>query len=130
MIEIEISTKDKLLKSFARRLSYNNLSSKKGYRYVSLITYAVFVVLLAGLFPINAIGEGTNELCANDTDETYLYLCNDFVDNCSGSSGDRTNFAVYDCDEADRLNFVINSTDEVVYFGFNGDPNGFGKYYF
>ncbi len=129
MIEIEISTKDQLLTSFIRRLSYNNSSSKNGYRYVSIITFAVFIVLLASIFPINAFAEGTNELCANDTDETYLQLCNDFITHCE-AGGDRTNFAVYGCDRPDRLNFVINSTDEVVYFGFNGNPNGFGNIVF
>jgi len=71
--------------------------------------------LLGGFFPNSANGEGTNELCANDNDETYLYMCNDFFNQCNQN---RTQFAVYNCNPDDRLNFSIESTNEVVYFGF------------
>ncbi len=99
---------------FKSKLSYFNSTSKNVYRSIWFRIYSILIVLLAGVFPINAVGEGTNELCATDTDETYLYLCNDFDDHCGGGGGDRTNFAVYRCSDEDRLNFVINSTDEVV----------------
>lgn len=76
------------------------------------------------LLPILGLSEGSNEVYVNKPNaNTMLYLCNDFAGQCSGAGGLRTQFAVYDCVEEDRLYFVTENADEVVYFGFNGDPN-------
>ena len=41
-------------------------------------------------------------------------------------NGDRSQFATYDCDTLDRLYFIVNSTSEVVYLGFDPNSGGFG----
>ena len=78
----------------------------------------LFAVAFA-LLPMLTFAEGTDELCADDDNETYLFFCNDFADQCDGGNGARTQFAIYGCDEDERLYFSIENTSETVYFGFN-----------
>ncbi len=87
--------------------------------------------LVVGLVPNTAFSEGSDELCAIDGQYTYLYLCNDFVNNCGGFGGqERTHFAVYGCDASDRLNIAIKNSNEIVYMGFKGNPNDVAKIVF
>ncbi|MFC2106903.1 PKD domain-containing protein [Bacteroidota bacterium] len=84
------------------------------------------LIFLLFLGPINFIyPEGSNEVWVDKpNNETHLYLCNQFGNQCNGGgSGIRTQFAIYNCNEEDRLYFEVLNTDEVVYLGFNGDPD-------
>ncbi len=79
------------------------------------------------LLPAIVLAEGSNEIYVNKANaNTMLYLCNDFATQCAGTSGIRTQFAIYDCGPRDRLYFEVQNTAERVYLGFNGDP-GFGS---
>jgi len=82
------------------------------------------LLLLMFLLPNLLFSEGSNEIYVNrPTANTMLYLCSDFAGQCGSAAGIRTQFAVYECNEEDRLYFeVIN--DEIVYFGLRGDPSG------
>ncbi|PIQ35293.1 MAG: hypothetical protein COW63_00960, partial [Bacteroidetes bacterium CG18_big_fil_WC_8_21_14_2_50_41_14] len=88
-----------------------------------ITTRSLFIVVLfmAGLVPDKVVGEGSDELCAMLNGETHLYLCNDFITNCNQN---RSHFAVYGCNVEDRLNFVIQSSSEIVYFGLNWQNYG------
>ncbi|MCK4288041.1 MAG: hypothetical protein KAW86_02445, partial [Bacteroidales bacterium] len=84
---------------------------------------SIFFFLLLFL-PSQVLAEGSKEIYIG-TNSTGLQLCNDFISHCSSSGVDeRTQFAVYECDSSDRLNFIVNSTHEIVYLGFQGQ-NGF-----
>ncbi|MFO8130053.1 MAG: PKD domain-containing protein, partial [Bacteroidales bacterium] len=89
--------------------------------------YRNLLVLLI-LLPFNpnrTHAEGSNEIYVDKPNaNTMLYLCNDFDGQCGGTSGIRTQFAIYDCNETDRLYFAVQDPDELVYMGFNGNPNG------
>jgi len=83
----------------------------------------VILLLCSALvsLPIIALAEGSNEVWVNKTNaETKLHLCNDFINQCSGS-GLRTQFAVYGCNERDRLYFEVQDAAELVYIGLNAD---------
>ena len=94
-------------------------------RYLYLLIYGLFFL------PTVVIADGSKELYPNDANETFIFLCTDKLDHCANppisSGGQRTEFAVYDCGISDRLNFVINSTDEVVYVGFQWDYFNWGS---
>jgi hypothetical protein len=80
---------------------------------------SIFFFLLLFL-PSQVLAEGSKEIYIG-TNSTGLQLCNDFISHCSSSGVDeRTQFAVYECDSSDRLNFIVNSTHEIVYLGFQG----------
>ncbi len=90
-------------------------------RTTAFLKVLTFIVLLGACFPNHLKAEGSKELSHNNY-ATGLYICNDFINNCSGFGGaDRSHFAAYDCDSLDRLNFVVNNSSEVVYFGFQGE---------
>ncbi|MFH1297240.1 MAG: PKD-like domain-containing protein, partial [Bacteroidota bacterium] len=66
--------------------------------------------------------EGSKQIYINN-DNTYLYLCNDFAGKCNGPpqwNGDRSQFAIYSCNEPDRLYIVTSTVQEMVYLGFRG----------
>lgn len=67
--------------------------------------------------------EGSKQIYIG-THQTELYLCNDFVGKCNNGNGDRTQFAIYDCDTADRLYFITSAASETVYLGFQGSGTG------
>jgi len=81
----------------------------------------LFLLLLPNLL----FSEGTKEVWRDlPNHTTWLHLCNDLADHCVGWFGDpRSNFAVYDCDPDERLFFITENSDEVVYIGFDGDPD-------
>ncbi|MDP2723554.1 MAG: PKD domain-containing protein, partial [Bacteroidales bacterium] len=93
-----------------------------------ITTRSLFIIVLfmAGLIPDKAIGEGSKELSVTGSGLTQFYLCNDFSEGCNTGTGIRTQFAIFGCSENDRLNFTIESPDEVVYMGFDGEPNSSG----
>ncbi|MDG1901179.1 MAG: hypothetical protein P8I80_03015, partial [Bacteroidales bacterium] len=93
-----------------------------GYNYLTIPLLVILTIL-----PNLLKAEGTDELCADDDNETYLFFCNDFVDQCDlTGTGSRTQFAIYGCDEDDRLYFSIENTSETVYFGFNWEDYNTG----
>ncbi|MBU2556123.1 MAG: PKD domain-containing protein, partial [Bacteroidetes bacterium] len=96
---------------------------KRLFRTTSALTSVL--LMLAGFVPQESFGEGSNELSVT-TGLTQFYLCNDFLGGCNTGSGVRTNFAIFGCSEKDRLNFTIESPDELVYMGFKGDANSSG----
>lgn len=67
--------------------------------------------------------EGTKELNQNSFSSTRIYICNDFSAHCTSGYGVRSNFAAYDNTQSaadeERLYFVTQNADEVVYMGFN-----------
>jgi len=77
----------------------------------------LFLLLFIGLTSYT-YAEGSKELYIDD-DNTRLFFCTDSTADC-GIGGIRTQFAIYDCDEMDRLYFVTTSDAEIVYLGFNG----------
>ncbi len=84
------------------------------------------MILFACIFlpPARSLAEGSKELYIT-THNTYLYLCNDFVGKCNPTppgNGERSQFAIYGCNEVDRLYFVKLNPSEVIYLGFNGAP--------
>jgi uncharacterized protein YkvS len=89
-----------------------------------LLLYILFL-------PTLLLGEGSNEIYVDKaTANTKLYFCNDFAGQCASGGGVRTQFAIYDSNEEDRLCFVTENADEIVYMGFKGDPNnGWGGDY-
>jgi len=82
-------------------------------RHIYLLIFGLFIL------PTTVLAEGSNEIYVG-TFRTGLFFCNDFLTHCGGN-GDRTQFAIYECNKSDRLNFMVNSTDEIVYLGFNGN---------
>ncbi len=84
----------------------------------------IFIILSLLIFNSSAIAEGSKDIYIG-TNETHLYLCSDSISHCAGTGGDRSLFATYVCDSLERLCFHINSTNEIVYLGFNPDA-GFG----
>jgi len=97
---------------------------KKLHLTLGIVETAILYIFL--LFPsISAFAEGSDEIYVDKSNaNTRLFLCNDFDGQCGGSSGIRTQFAIYDCAETDRLYFVTSNPNEIVYMGFNGDDNG------
>jgi len=104
------------------------------YNYYSLLlnlapskttTMKFRLLLFALLLPNLLFSEGSKEVWRNlPNHTTWLYLCNDLVGHCAGFGGDpRSNFAVYGCEPDERMYFITESADEVIYFGFNGDPD-------
>ncbi|MBC8319309.1 MAG: PKD domain-containing protein, partial [Bacteroidetes bacterium] len=89
-------------------------------RNTYLLIYGIF------FFPTLIMAEGSKEIYQG-TNETHLYLCSNFLTQCSSMGGLRTQFAVYECDEQDRMNFSIFSNDEIVYIGLNGSVGGGNK---
>ena len=79
--------------------------------------FSIFIFFLI-LIPSQVKAEGSKEIWIGD-DKQYLLLCTDFIGHCNNGLGDRTQFAIYDCDSLDRLYFDIISTDEIVYLGFD-----------
>ncbi|MEI7662239.1 MAG: hypothetical protein WCK34_08575, partial [Bacteroidota bacterium] len=69
--------------------------------------------------------EGSKEIYVT-THNTSLYMCNDFVGKCNvpAANGDRSQFAIYGCNEVDRLYFVKLHLSEVIYLGFSGSNAG------
>ena len=82
------------------------------------------------LLPNILFSEGSNEVWRDlPNHETWLYLCSDLANHCSGWGGDpRSNFAVYGCEADERLYFVTENASEVVYIGLNGDPDDPGTH--
>ncbi len=80
------------------------------------------------LLPLFVFPEGSKEVWRNlPNHTTWLYLCNDLTNHCQGFGGDpRSNFAVYGCEPDERLYFIAENSDEVVYIGFQGDPDQAG----
>ncbi len=87
-----------------------------------------FTLILFLLSTSLSFGEGSKELWINNHQTGFL-LCNNFLTHCNGpgGSGDRIQFAVYECDSLERLYFDINSTNEVVYFGMDA-PGGWSTH--
>ncbi len=94
---------------------------------IKLLRIIVFFLMLV---PSILLAEGTKELWIGNY-RTGLFLCNDLVTHCDipppYSLGNRTDFAVYNCDEEDRLYFETYTPDEVVYLGFQGGFTGDDK---
>ncbi|NQV01875.1 MAG: hypothetical protein HQ542_04470, partial [Bacteroidia bacterium] len=89
------------------------------FRYILIFLF--FYISFQG-FP-----EGSKQIWI-DNHETNLYLCNDFINQCNNGNGDRTQFAIYDCEPADRLYVVTASNNETVYLGFQGSGTGFNNH--
>ena len=73
--------------------------------------------------PYISLGEGSKEIYQGNSN-TALYICSDFVNKCNTGTGLRTHFAVYDCEEPDRLYFDVLD-NEVVYIGLKGYLAGY-----
>ncbi len=93
----------------------------------STFRYKHFLVLIFIFLSFQGFPEGSKQIWI-DNHETNLYLCNDFVNQCNNGNGDRTQFAIYDCEEPDRLYFITNSDDETVYLGFDWSGAGFNNH--
>ena len=88
----------------------------------------LFSFILFVLPGSRSLAEGSKELYIT-THNTGLYCCNDIVGFCnSGGNGNRSQFAVYDCIEEDRLYFITVDPNETVYMGFNGSGAGMGNH--
>ena len=82
-----------------------------------------FLLIFRILLPETAVAEGTKEIYIGNHD-TWFFLCNDFAGHCNQSGqGNRTQFAIYGCDETSRLYFVTTNTNELIYVGFNVPSN-------
>ena len=81
----------------------------------------LFILLLPNIL----FSEGSHEVWRDlPNHTTWLYLCNDLTGHCGGFGGDtRSNFAVYGCSPDERLYFITEDANEVVYLGFQGDPD-------
>jgi len=86
-------------------------------------------LLLLLIIKSSVFSEGSKELYIT-THTTGLYCCNDFAGKCNPwpYNGDRSQFAVYDCNEEDRLYFITVNPSETVYMGFNGSGAGMGNH--
>jgi len=84
------------------------------------------LAMLISLSSISAFSEGSKEIYIGGYN-TYLYLCSDFTGQCNNGNGDRSQFAIYGCNETDRLYFVTNSVNEAVYLGFKASNFGWGN---
>ena len=90
------------------------------------VFYSPFLVLLFFFCSTVGFSEGSKELNAgvfSNDPEVWLYLCNDFINQCNGPpawNGDRTQFAIYGCANYERLYFETLNSDEIVYLGFKG----------
>jgi|GEM_PF-1693738 len=78
----------------------------------------ILLITICGIYS-TTIAEGSKEVYVGNY-ETHFFFCSDSITHCN-NGGDRSSFATYECDSLDRLCFNINSTDEVVYLGFNPD---------
>ena len=106
--------KNKILTNYLHRfIRTNNTIHKK----IALLSFYLFL--------INSLvfAEGSKEIYIGGY-STHFYLCNDSINHCNSGGGDRSLFATYGCDSLDRLNFFVNSTNEVVYLGFNASGSG------
>jgi uncharacterized protein (TIGR02145 family) len=83
--------------------------TRKGYFLIQLIIGFFF-------FQENVFAEGSKEVWVNGH-QINFYICNDNINHCN-NGGDRNPFALYNCDEPDRLYFSTVDTNEVVYMGF------------
>lgn len=87
---------------------------------------SILIPTLFCLVYIQVLAEGSKELnpsVTGNTPSTTLFLCNDFLNQCNGPpswSGNRTQFAIYNCGETERLYLAIQSVHELVYLGFQG----------
>ncbi|NQU31830.1 MAG: PKD domain-containing protein, partial [Bacteroidetes bacterium] len=95
------------------RLLYFLSINKKIDRYLYILMFGIL------LFPSISKAEGSKEIYQGAF-ATRLYLCSNFLTLCDNFGGDRTQFAVYECTEEDRLYFNVYATDEVVYLGLKG----------
>ena len=64
-----------------------------------------FPLLFLLMFPVLSFAEGSKEIYIGAF-TSYLYLCNDFTTHCQSNGGQRTQFAIYGCNETDRLYFI------------------------
>lgn len=81
-----------------------------------------FLILL--FVPVSkGFSEGSKQIYIGSA-QTYLYLCSNFTSKCNTGNGDRSQFAVYDCNETERLYFVTRTIQEAVYMGFQGAGAG------
>ena len=92
----------------------------------SIIFIISFLFLIS--FSFSAFPEGSKELnfsVTGNNPNIVFYLCNDRINHCNPApyNGNRTQFAVYNCDEYERLYFVTLNSDEIVYMGFKGNTN-------
>ncbi len=93
------------------------------------LIYSPFLVLLFFFCSTVGFSEGSKELNAgvfSNDPEVWLYLCNDFINQCNGPplwNGDRTQFAIYGCANYERLYFETLNSDEIVYLGFKGSSS-------
>lgn len=84
----------------------------------------LFVIILESL---SVKGEGSKEIYVSGHD-IDLYLCNDAITHCN-NGGIRNPFAIYGCDEPDRLYLITKNLNELVYFGFQqGTDVGFNNH--
>ncbi|NQU32858.1 MAG: hypothetical protein HQ521_06455, partial [Bacteroidetes bacterium] len=100
-----------------KNIRLNTISSIFAKIGRNLNLYIIGLILLPNLL----MGEGSKEIYVANYN-THFYLCSNFLNQCNTGQGDRYQFAVYGCNEEERLYFNVLD-DEIVYLGFNGDPN-------
>ena len=88
--------------------------------------YTISLSLLLLLQALSGFSEGSKEIWIPPY-QTTLYLCSNFVSKCNNGNGDRSQMAVYGCNETERLYFVTNAPNQAVYMGFNGNLLGSGS---
>ncbi len=104
------------------RQLYSNLKARLLGKYSRCNRSCYYMFLLCFvliIFPTIIFAEGSKEIYVN-TDAQGLLLCNNSATHCNSGNGDRSQFATYNSDSLDRLNFVVNSSNETVYLGFRG----------
>src|SRR5664279_943945 len=90
----------------------------------SITSFLLFCIfLLFWNYPSGVRSEGSKEIYIG-TNNIDLYLCNDFVGQCNGGQGFRTQFAIYGCNATDRLYFSSSTPQETIFMGFNGNTSG------
>jgi len=94
---------------------------------LSFTRHLIILLFFLLTLSLNLFGEGSKEVYIL-THNTNFYLCNDLVGKCNNGNGDRTQFAIYDCSETDRLYFVKLNPSEVIYLGFQGSGAGGGNH--
>ena len=108
MIVKKYLTMDQLLTFLKIKLQQLISFHSKIDQHIYLLIFGIFIL------PTVVLAEGSKEIYVGND------ICRLFLDGYNGPNPIHINFAVYDCLDSERLKIDVNSTDEIIYLGFNG----------
>ncbi len=100
---------DQLLTFLKIKLLQQTSIHSKFNRHIYLLIFGIFIL------PTVVLAEGSKEIYVG-TNNTKL-----LIDSWFSGGNSYINFAAYDCLDSERLKIDVNSTDEIIYLGFDGE---------